>query len=570
MVRSGGQVFLMLKFLSVENFALIDRLEVEFRQGLNLITGETGSGKSILVDAVGLLVGERASQEMVRQGFDQARVEGMFELSKEHPARMCLADAGIPQEGGEIIIRRDISRSGSNKVFINGILSPLATLSQLGTLLADIHGQHEQQLLLRSSVQLQFLDAFSAHEQLTQQVKESFHLLQGVRSELERLQASEQERLQRLDTLHFQIADMDQLKLSAGLDVELEAERGLLASSQKRLSASQRAYQNIYEREESSLSLLHQAAKELEELCGLDPQVEPVMVKLRDSRYLLEEVAYQLRDYTSQIESNPERLDAVQERLAEIQKARRKYGETVDEILAYFEKAQKEVHELSRCEPEMEQLVETGRKLESEYRALARRLSKSRHQQAKLLSRQVERELADLHMESAVFTVQVNTSEEGATEQGMDQVEFLISANVGETSKPLAKIASGGELSRTVLALKSILTLEDYSKTLVFDEVDAGIGGRVASTIGEKLARLGTEHQVFCVTHLPQVASYASHHFHVTKRTSSERTIVEIVPLGEKARVEEISRMMAGKALTETTRKQARELLRRGRHFVTS
>ena len=222
----------MLKFLSVENFALIDRLEVEFRQGLNLITGETGSGKSILVDAVGLLVGERASQEMVRQGFDQARVEGIFELSKEHPARVCLADAGIPLEGGEIIIRRDISRSGSNKVFINGVLSPLATLSQLGTLLADIHGQHEQQLLLRSSVQLQFLDAFSAHEQLTQQVRESFHLLQGVRSELERLQASEQERLQRLDTLHFQIADIDQLKLSAGLDVELEKERGLLASAE--------------------------------------------------------------------------------------------------------------------------------------------------------------------------------------------------------------------------------------------------------------------------------------------------------------------------------------------------
>ena len=199
----------MLKFLSVENFALIDRLEVEFRQGLNLITGETGSGKSIVVDAVGLLVGERASQEMVRQGFDQARVEGIFELSKEHPARRYLADSGIPLEGGEIIIRRDLSRSGSNKVFINGVLSPLATLSQLGTLLADIHGQHEQQLLLRSSVQLQFLDAFGAHQKLTQQVKESFRLLQGVRSELERLQASEQERLQRLDTLHFQITDME-------------------------------------------------------------------------------------------------------------------------------------------------------------------------------------------------------------------------------------------------------------------------------------------------------------------------------------------------------------------------
>lgn len=558
----------MLKFLSVENFALIDRLEIEFSKGLNLITGETGSGKSILVDAVGLLVGRRASLEMVRQGFEQARVEGMFELSGEHPARVFLADAEIPLEGGELIIRRNISRSGSNKIFINGVLSPLATLSQLGTFLADIHGQHEQQLLLRSSVQLQFLDAFSAHEPLTQQVRESFHLLQGVRSELERLQASEQERLQRLDTLHFQIADIDKLQLRAGLDVELEAERGLLASAEKRLSASQRAYQDIYEREESSLSLLHQAKKELEELCELDPQLEPVMVKLSDSRYLLEEVAYQLRDYTNQIESNPGRLDAVQESLSEIQKARRKYGETVDEILAYLEKAQKEVLELSQCEAEIEQLAKKESQLESKYRALAQHLSRGRHQQAKLLSRKVERELTDLHMGNAAFTVQVNTSDEKVTEQGMDQVEFLISANVGESSKPLAKIASGGELSRTVLALKSILTLEDYPKTLVFDEVDAGIGGRVASTIGEKLARLGTAHQVFCVTHLPQVASYASQHFHVTKRPSAERTIVEIVPLEQKARVEEISRMMAGKALTDTTRKQARELLRRGRDFV--
>lgn len=560
----------MLKFLSVENFALIDRLEVEFGQGLNLITGETGSGKSILVDAVGLLVGERASQEMIRQGFDRARVEGQFELSQGHPARGYLDEAGIAVEGRELIIRRDISRSGSNKVFINGVLSPLSALSELGTLLADIHGQHEQQLLLRSGVQLQFLDAFGSHDQLTQQVRESFHRLQGVRSELKRLQATEQERLQRLDTLHFQITDIERLQLKEGLDTELEAERGLLASAEKRLAAAQGAYQGIYEREESSLSLLHQAEKELEELCELDPQLEPTIVKLRDSRYLLEEVAYQLRDYRSQIESDPARLDAVQERLEEIQKARRKYGETVNEILSYFEQAQKEVQELSRCETEIEQLVETERKLDGEHRALAGQLSRRRHQQAKLLSRQVERELADLHMENAAFTVRVDSSQERASEQGIDQVEFLISANVGEPLQPLAKIASGGELSRTVLALKSILTLEDYSKTLVFDEVDAGIGGRVASTIGEKLARLGTEHQVFCVTHLPQVASYASQHFHVTKRPDAARTIVEIASLEKRARVEEISRMMAGKALTDTTRKQARELLRRGKDFVNS
>ncbi|MFB3067809.1 MAG: DNA repair protein RecN, partial [Acidobacteriota bacterium] len=325
----------MLRFLSVENFALIDHLEVEFTQGLNLITGETGSGKSILVEAVGLLVGERASQEMVRQGCTQARLEGIFTLSEEHPARRYLLEAGIPLESEEIIIRREISLTGTNKIFINGVLSPLTVLAHLGTLLADIHGQHEQQLLLNPNVQLQFLDAFSAHGQLLDEVKSSFLQLQAVRSEVGQLLASEQERLQRLDMLRFQIADIEKLQLRAGLDVELEAKRGLLASAEKRSEASQQTYQLLYEREESSLSLLHQVEKNLEELSRLDQQFQPVMAKLRDLRYSLEEIAYQLRDYTNAIEFNPDRLEAVQERLAEIQKARRKYGDTVDEILAY-------------------------------------------------------------------------------------------------------------------------------------------------------------------------------------------------------------------------------------------
>jgi len=321
----------------------------------------------------------------------------------------------------------------------------------------------------------------------------------------------------------------------------------------------------LYEREESSLSLLHQVEKNLEELSRLDQQFQPVMAKLRDLRYSLEEIAYQLRDYTNAIEFNPDRLEAVQERLAEIQKARRKYGDTVDEILAYSQEIQREVQELSHRETQIEQLTEKEKKLGKEYLELARRLSQERHQKAQLLSQQVERELADLHMESAVFMAHLSTSEDRATEQGIDRIEFLLSANVGEAPQPLGKIASGGELSRTVLALKSMLTLENYSKTLVFDEVDAGIGGSVASSIGERLARLGTQHQVFCVTHLPQIASYASQHFHVAKRTSAQRTIVELIPLDRKDRVEELSRMMAGNALTEITRKQARELLRRGR-----
>jgi len=555
----------MLRFLSVENFALIDHLEVEFTQGLNLITGETGSGKSILVEAVGLLVGERASQEMVRQGCTQARLEGIFTLSEEHPARRYLLEAGIPLESEEIIIRREISLTGTNKIFINGVLSPLTVLAHLGTLLADIHGQHEQQLLLNPNVQLQFLDAFSAHGQLLDEVRRSFQQLQAVRSEVGQLLASEQERLQRLDMLRFQIADIEKLQLRAGLDVELEAQRGLLASAEKRSEASQQTYQLLYEREESSLSLLHQVEKNLEELSRLDQQFQPVMAKLRDLRYSLEEIAYQLRDYTNAIEFNPDRLEAVQERLAEIQKARRKYGDTVDEILAYSQEIQREVQELSHRGTQIEQLTEKEKKLGKEYLELARRLSQERHQKAPLLSQQVERELADLHMESAVFMAHLSTSEDRATEQGIDRIEFLLSANVGEAPQPLGKIASGGELSRTVLALKSMLTLENYSKTLVFDEVDAGIGGSVASSIGERLARLGTQHQVFCVTHLPQIASYASQHFHVAKRTSAQRTIVELIPLDRKDRVEELSRMMAGNALTEITRKQARELLRRGR-----
>ena len=560
----------MLKFLSVENFALIDRLEVEFTQGLNLITGETGSGKSILVEAVGLLVGERASQEKVRQGCTQARLEGIFALSEEHPARKYLLEAGIPLESEEIIIRREISLTGTNKIFINGVLSPLTVLARLGTLLADIHGQHEQQLLLSPKVQLQFLDAFSAHGQLLDEVRSSFQQLQAVRSELSQLLASEQERLQRLDTLRFQIADIEKLQLRAGLDVELEAQRGLLASAEKRSEASQQTYQLLYEREESSLSFLHQAEKNLEELSRLDQQFQPVMAKLRDLRYSLEEIAYQLRDYTTAIEFNPGRLEAVQERLAEIQKARRKYGDTVDEILAYSQEIQQEVQELSQRETQIEQLTEKEHRLGKEYLELARRLSQERHLKAQLLSQQVERELADLHMGSAVFMAHLSTSEDRATEQGIDKIEFLLSANVGEAPKPLGKIASGGELSRTVLALKSMLNLENYSKTLVFDEVDAGIGGSVASSIGERLARLGTQHQVFCVTHLPQIASYASQHFHVEKRTSAQRTIVELIPLDRRERVEEISRMMAGNALTEITRKQARELLRRGRAVATS
>ena len=550
----------MLKFLAVQNFALIENLEVEFQHGLNIITGETGSGKSILIDAVGLLAGERASQDMVRQGFEKAKIEGIFNITLQHPVRAQLEKVGIPLEDQEVVIRREISSSGNNKVFINGVLSTQGLLSQLGVLLADIHGQHEQQRLLDPNVQHEYLDVFGDNGAFLDPVSKLFFKLQHVRSELRLRQASERERQERLKTLEFQISDIQRLQLSPGLDVDLEEERRLLSSAEQRLQSSQQAYEVLYEQEGSTLALLDQVQKNVETLGTSDADLEPLGERIRDLRYQLEEVAYYLRDYSEKIKFTPNRLEALEEQLAEIQKARRKYDRGVDDMLNYCVEIQEEVQQLTAGEAELTDLSRKEQQLSEQYREQAGQLSQKRSRDAQALSRRMQTELGELNMQETVFHVKIITTGE-VTERGIDWVEFLISPNLGEKPRPLVRTASGGELSRVVLALKSIVTLENYPKTLVFDEVDAGIGGRVASSIGEKLARLAAQHQVFCVTHLPQIACRASQHFHVEKSQSDQRTIVKIQSLGTEARVEEIARMMAGKSVTETTRRHARELL---------
>ncbi len=553
----------MLRVLSIDSFALINHLEVEFEDGLNLITGETGSGKSILVDSVALLVGERASQEMVREGFDRASIEGVFSLQRENPAWDRLLGAGIDVSEGEMIIRREIARSGSNKVYINGHLSTLGFLSEIGRSLADIHGQHDQQTLLNPATHLQYLDAFGQNSELCQQVGQAFRELQKVEQLLSRLHQSESERLQKLDTLRFQIAEIGGLRLTPGIQQELEQERDLLASTEKRQQLAALGYQLLYENESSGLSLIDQTQKSLEELAALDPDFQTKASKLLDLRYQLEEVAYAMRDYADAVQWDPARLDTVEERLGEIQKARRKYGATVEEILSYFEEIRAEKARIADSEQQAEELAQQERSLEMKFLELARNLSQKRRRDAESLSRRVERELADLAMEKTVFQVGLESGDEHQSEQGIDLAQFLISPNPGESPKPLAKVASGGELSRIILALKSIVSIESYPKTLVFDEVDAGIGGRVATTVGAKLAGIASQDQVFCVTHWPQLASYADRHFHVAKKSKDRRTVVEIKSLKHSERINELARMMAGDAITETTRKQARELLAR-------
>ena len=553
----------MLKYLRISNFALIDRLELDFAPGFNLITGETGSGKSILVDSVSLLAGERASQEMIREGFDKARVEGLFSPAPGHPAWSFLEETGLEAEDGEILIRREISRTGANRIFINGNLSTLGVLVRLGGLMADIHGQHDQQSLLRPRTHLRHLDGFGENGEVVDRVRQAYVDLEAVRRRLERLREGASRRLERTETLRFQRSELQQLSLEPGLDRKLERERDLLATAENRHQAAYESYRLLYDQESSVLTLMDQAHRRLDDLSRLDPDMESVAGRCLDLRYQVEEVGLELRDYAASIQWDAARLDEVGERLSALEGIKRKYGPSLEEVLEHQEKIEEELASVDLSRMREEELSREERDLESRYLSLSRRLSRKRRTDAREFCRRVEDELSQLAMGGCVFRVRIETDESVQTGQGTDAAEFLISPNPGESPRPLGRTASGGELSRITLALKSVVAFAPYPKTLVFDEVDAGIGGRVASTVGLKLARLARRDQVFCVSHWPQLACHATRHLHVDKGVREGRTVIRVQALEGDERVRELARMTAGDSLTETTLRQARELLRR-------
>lgn len=553
----------MLKYLRISNFALIDRLELEFAPGFNLITGETGSGKSILVDSVSLLAGERASQEMIREGFDRARVEGVFSLDPGHPAWSILEATGLETEGGEILVRREISRTGANRIFINGNLSTLGVLARLGSLMADIHGQHDQQSLLQPRTHLRHLDGFGGNGELTDRVRQVYVDLTAVRRRLERLREGASRRLERMDTLRYQLSELEQLALEPGIDRKLARERDLLATAENRQQAAYESFELLYDREGSVLSLLDQAQKRLDDLGRLDPEMEPVAERSLELRYQVEEVGLELRDYAASIHWDAARLDEVGERLSALEGVKRKYGPSLEEVLAHQGRIQEELASVDVSRMQEQEWTREEQDLESRYLALSRKLSRKRRTDAEDFCRRVEEELSQLAMGRCAFRVRIDTDESVQTGQGTDTAEFLISPNPGESPRPLGRTASGGELSRITLALKSVVAFSPYAKTLVFDEVDAGIGGRVASTVGLKLARLARRDQVFCVSHWPQLACHATRHLHVDKGIQEGRTVIQVRVLDADERVRELARMTAGESLTETTLRQARELLRR-------
>ncbi len=565
----------MLKELNIRNFAIIDHLRVEFTPGLNVFTGETGAGKSIIVDALNLALGERASVDLIRTGCQEAVVEAAFELNGRGTAEVTelLSEQGIGMHPGEdLIVRRVLSSSGKNKVYINGSLANLTTLSALGASLADIHGQHEHQSLLSLEHQMELLDSFGGLSTIRDALSEAYHRLQDVRKELAELEGSERDRAQREDMLRFQKNEIEASALKPGEDVELANEQKLLANSEKIAGLSRIADEALYASDKSVLSGLKKAMISLREIAAIDSRLAPVLELCEAGRAQIEEAAREVSTYADRVEFDPDRLEQIDDRLDLIRKLKKKYGSTIEEIIGFGGKASAELERMERSNEEIERLKKEIQTIISGLTAKAQEMTKKRGSAARELEKKIEAELSHLGMKKATFAVKV-TQEPGADTldghklgpRGADRVEFLISPNPGEEPKPLAKIASGGELSRIMLALKAILVEGDSIPTLVFDEVDSGIGGGVAEEVGKKLKRVAAKRQVFCITHLPQIASMATSHYGVAKSVKKDRTSTEVRLLDKKERVDEIARMLSGKTITEATLRHAEEMIERGR-----
>ncbi|HXE64740.1 MAG TPA: DNA repair protein RecN [Bryobacteraceae bacterium] len=557
----------MLHELVVENYAVVDRLRVRFHEGLNLLTGETGSGKSIVVDALGLLLGGRASADMIRSGEERARVSGVFESGRR--AADMLAAAGFDTEEDEILIAREILSNGKSRVFVNSRPATVAVLKDLAPLLGDIHGQHDQQLLFDPSAQLAMLDGFAKVREQRSKVRELFVEWRRFSSEIAQLEGSEQEKNRLLDLWQFQHREIESVSLKPGEDIELEAERRVQQNAGKLLETAGMAWEALYEAPESAWSTARGVAKKLDDLARIDPSMEPVRQALEPALIAMQDVSYSLRDYLGNLEANPARLEEIENRLAAIDRLKRKYGSSVDEILAFYEDVTRKVNDIETSGERLEELKRQQARVASAYEKAAAELTVQRTAAAGKLGHRVEQELKPLAMERTVFRVVVEPAVEW-NETGADAVRFLVSANVGEEPKPMERIASGGELSRIALALKTCLVgsagkAAAPARTLVFDEIDTGVGGRAAEGVARRLKGLASEHQVICVTHLPQIACFADHHYVVGKHERNGRTVAEITELKGKASTEEIGRMLSGEQLTPEALRNAEELMRAAR-----
>jgi DNA repair protein RecN (Recombination protein N) len=556
----------MLLELIVENYAVVEQARIRFYEGLNILSGETGSGKSIVVDSLGLLLGARASAEMVRSGQARARVSGIFSLQGKPEAAGLLSESGVELDGEEeLIVEREVAANGKSRGFVANKPVTTTFLKLLAPLLGDIHGQNEQQLLFTAVAQRQLLDEYAKAEGLRAKVGEAFALWRNLGTKLEELNRNEQEKLRLLDLWSFQRKEIEATQPRPGEDSELEGERKILQNVTKLQENAAAAFAALYESPDSATTQLRTAIKRLDELLRIDGSLAETAASLKSAAVQVNEAAYGLRDYLGKLEGDPARLDKVESRLEALDKLKRKYGRTLEEVLAFHADVARRIDEVEHSSAHRAELEKQRAAAAEQFEKLAGELSAKRVAGASALSQQVEAELKSLMMGGTQFQIAVTKGQ--WTAAGVDEIAFLVSPNKGEELKALEKIASGGELSRIALALKTAAGDSGQRhglSTLVFDEVDAGVGGAAAAAVGKRLKILSKANQVICVTHLAQIAGFADHHFSVAKREKKGRVSTEIEELGPAERAREIGRMLSGENITPEALKQAEQLMRAG------
>ncbi len=555
----------MLDRLKISNLAVIQEVEVEFKSGLNILSGETGAGKSIVIQAVGLLLGERAHAELIRAGAAEGSVEGLFDIGKRRDIRSRLEKHGFTHsDQGELHIKRIVAQNGKHRAYVNGGLCTLSVLQEITEGLIDLCAQHEHQSLLRPSVQLELLDHYGGLGAQALEYSALFSHVRSIRSELEHLSTAEEERNRKLDFYKFQIEELDAANFERGEDERLAQEKALLQTAEKRLGLAHKVLECVSKESDGALLRIQEASSALGNLGELDPDFSKYEESLENARHHLNEVEYALSKYVSHFECDPNRLEEIQERLALMATLRRKYGTTVDEMLAHLDRMRQEAAELAGSDERRAELQSELAGALVELRKKVTKLSQARKSVAKVLGESVTSELKDLRMSDAKFEVKIATVAEDSQwtqEGGADRISFEICANRGEEAKALQKVASGGELSRLMLAMRRVISNQGGIGIYLFDEIDTGIGGQTAFEVGRKLKSVAGHSQVICITHLPQIACFANHHLSVEKQTKKGRTETRIIVLDIEKRSEEVARMLGGAKVTPSSLKNARELI---------
>jgi DNA repair protein RecN (Recombination protein N) len=562
----------MLQELRIRNFAIIQALDVSFDRGLTILSGETGAGKSILVGALGLLLGGRATADMIRTGADEAMVEAVFDVTGNSDVAAEAARSGMEVADDCLILRRIISRSGRNKIYIGNRAATLQQLALMGGRLLDVSGQYSQQLLLHNENHGIILDAFCNNQDLLRDYEQAYDAFQQARHELSELHTGEARLREQQELLQFQYAEIEQARIQPEEDVLLEQERAVLQNARGLYERTWGAYQQLYEDEQSCLGAVQRIERDIALACGIDPQLQGSSEQLQQAAAMMEDAAFELRSYAERVVVDPQRLEEVENRLELLQRLKRKYGGTLESVLQRLRECSDSLADISSGSARIEELQAALNQQAEELWNKSAVLSKRRCAAAETLQNKAAAELKSIGMQKAVFICTIASAKrpetgsldaliDGLNHTGCDLVEFLIVTNQGEEPKPLSKIASGGELSRIVLALKKILAGNYRVPTLLFDEVDAGIGGAVAHAVGLKLKEIARDHQVLCITHLPQIACFGNHHYSVSKTARAGRTLTEVALLDAQDRLQEIARMLGGKHITESTTAHAREML---------